>query len=202
LLLVQISDFKGFNAVMVTRPATPCCARCGVISECCAPGKACSVTRLGGGDFAVVAALTTASDAELPRSRNLPGAATTAIQFPGRYGDAGVCRHRAGRAAQSISDCSPKPTWVTRRADRRRTVVIAMTAPAEQQDVPVHGCMKLPQRAAHFRNCPVCATGVAVLIPHMCCIRRSCCDYRQGRHPALCRHVIPMANAWGWARSG
>lgn len=66
VLLVQLNDFKGFNDRhgyqagddLLRRSAT-------LISACCAPGKACSITRLGGADFAVIAAQTTAGEAEL-----------------------------------------------------------------------------------------------------------------------------------------
>ncbi len=125
LLLVQISDFKGFNDRHGYQAGDALLRRAAaLISECCAPGKACSVTRLGGADFAVVAALTTASDAELLGSRHLPGAATTAYQFPGRYGNAGVCWHRDGPAcAIGIGIARRSRHGVTRRADRRCTVV-------------------------------------------------------------------------------
>ncbi len=65
LLLVQLNDFKGFNDrqgyqagdALLRRAAT-------LISDFCAPEKACTVTRLGGADFAVIAAQTTPDDAE------------------------------------------------------------------------------------------------------------------------------------------
>ncbi len=65
LLLVQLNDFKSFNDRQGYQAGDALLERAAaLISACCAPGKSCSVSRLGGADFAVIAVQTTPGDAE------------------------------------------------------------------------------------------------------------------------------------------
>jgi diguanylate cyclase (GGDEF)-like protein len=139
LLLVQLSDFKGFNDrhgyqagdALLRRAAT-------LINDCCAPGKACSVTRLGGADFAVIAAQTSAGDAELlgqgicQALQQLHGSSQADAATPAHVGIA------LPRPAQSESELLAEADMALRAAQAGVTPWYRYdSATLEQQDV--HG---------------------------------------------------------------
>lgn len=139
LLLVQLSDFKGFNDRHGYQAGDALLRRAAaLISECCAPGKACSVTRLGGADFAVIAAQTTASDAELLGQgichalQQLHASSQADTATPAYVGIS------LARPAQSVSELLAEADMALRAAQTGATPWYCYdSATLEQQDV--HG---------------------------------------------------------------